>query len=101
MMIPERLNEQIGILKQRYLPSAHVSLVTDSEIGGMSLPAFTSQTREMVVEYDTKVLLLGRISQDLYLKINANTTQYNIGILKSVSKKISENIRAGILTLSS
>lgn len=85
----------------QYLPEGKCELVESKYFQDKiysKLFDLASNTEQMILEQGEKTYLISRITPTVYLEIVANRKAYNIGILKNVSKKLTEELRKNPLS---
>lgn len=95
-MIPQKPIDISTQFHLQHFPNGKCELVEEDEFKERqfaSLFNLTHTTKQMVIEYEKELLLATKIAPKLYLQISAKKKDYNLGILKNLSKKLTEELR--------
>lgn len=97
----ERFVQALNEYQQNYLPDGVIELLEGDEINAhpllKGLPHLTSSNTLHFIQKEDHHLFR-RITPSLFLHIAANKANYNLGILKNIAKRISDEIRNKAIT---
>ncbi len=89
--------ELVDQVRAQYFPDGSIELLgleemSREEMGGFFLQ-HSNGMRMMTVETETKVAILGKAAEKLFVKVSVPTNTYNIGILNNVARKVFNEIK--------
>jgi len=84
-----KFDEKIISLKARHFPDGSIELLKAEETYTFGFFEFGKRANQIVIEYEEKVLLISNIRPDLFLKLEVNKKNYNIGMLNKIASRIS------------
>ncbi|WP_258103966.1 hypothetical protein [Marinoscillum sp. MHG1-6] len=99
-MSKDRFGEILDTLQAQHLPSGNVELVEEDEFNDhpfLSGLPFLKSISELQLESEDKYYVITKITDKLFLSISEVKASSNIGILKNISKRISNEIRTAAI----
>lgn len=82
--------------KSLYLPDGRCELIETDNLSNKvytTLLKLSSSATSLTFQMNERTFLVSKITPLLHLEISAGVDSYNIGILKNVSKKLTEELR--------
>lgn len=99
-MPKQQFEALIDELKEKYLPESEIELIEDSlkVQDGDNLWPISDNTLRIVTDRGEETVITFKITPQLFLKISADNSLYNLGILKNFSDRIAEELREHAIT---
>ncbi len=89
----------IGDVRAQYLPDGSVELLTLDQVSKEdfgSLFDLASRVTRIVFERPSERLVISMLTTEMYLKVTAPSSSYNIGILSNITSRILDKLRMEI-----
>lgn len=86
----EGIKENILEIKEQYIPDSQMDFLPKSSVENSLNLEIPDTVSKMIVENGKSFYLISKIEDNLFVKITANKSNNNIGILKTTLKKITD-----------
>ena len=97
--MPKKFTGVIGDVRAQYLPDGSIELLTLDQVNEEDLGSlfdFAPNMARVVLEKTSERQVISKLTNEVYLKITAPASAYNIGMMSNLTGRILDKLRMEI-----